>query len=230
MTLWACRVKSGLLHAPWEVSPLRSRPRSIASVRPDTDTSFMPFGPLPNSYTISDTRLIAGEYPGAPDSDEAQRRLAALLDAGVQTFVDLTTPDDGLVPYDPILRQLPLGALAERVHMPIPDLRVCGDHQMRRILDAIDSALDTGQTVYVHCWGGVGRTGTVIGCWLVRHRRSGQEALGEVAELYASMSDAKRRRHPQSPETEAQCRMIVRWETIERRGPASKADSRQAPA
>ena len=23
--------------------------------------------------------------------------------------------------------------------------------------------------VYVHCWGGVGRTGTVVGCWLVRH-------------------------------------------------------------
>jgi protein-tyrosine phosphatase len=143
-----------------------------------------------------------------------------LLNAGVQTFVDLTTPDDGLTSYDPILRQLPLGALAERIHMPIPDLRVCGDQQMRRILDAIDSALDTGQTVYVHCWGGVGRTGTVIGCWLVRHGRSGQEALAEVAELYGSMSEAKRRKHPHSPETEAQRRMIARWETIERRAPA----------
>jgi hypothetical protein len=180
----------------------------------------MSSAPLPNSYLIPDTRLLAGEYPGAPDPADAQRRLDALLDAGVQTFVDLTTPDDGLTSYDPILRQLPLGALAERIHMPIPDLRVCGDHQMRRILDAIDSALDTGQTVYVHCWGGVGRTGTVIGCWLVRHGRSGQEALGEVAELYGSMSDAKRRKHPHSPETEAQRRMIARWETIERRAPA----------
>ena len=175
----------------------------------------MSSGPLPNSYTIPDTHLIAGEYPGAIDSADAKRRLATLLDAGVQTFVDLTTPDDGLIPYDSILRQLPLGSLTERVHMPIPDLRVCGDHQMRRILDAIDSALDTGQTVYVHCWGGVGRTGTVIGCWLVRHGRNGEEALKEVQLLYGSMSDAKRRKHPRSPETEAQRRMIARWQTVE---------------
>jgi ADP-ribosylglycohydrolase len=92
---------------------------------------------------------------------------------------------------------------------------------MRRILDAIDSALDTGQTVYVHCWGGVGRTGTVIGCWLVRHGRSGQAALREVATLYSAMSEAKRRRHPRSPETESQRRMIAHWETIERRALAS---------
>lgn len=176
----------------------------------------MPTGPLPNSYIVPDTRLIAGEYPGAVDPVEAKRRLSVLLDACVGTFVDLTTPDDGLVSYDPILRQLPLGSLAERVIMPIPDLRVCGDEQMRRVLDAIDSALDTGQTVYLHCWGGVGRTGTVVGCWLVRHGRSGQEALDEVATLYASMSDVKRRKHPLSPETEAQRRTITRWETVER--------------
>jgi hypothetical protein len=59
----------------------------------------------------------------------------------------------------------------------------------------------------------------VIGCWLVRHGRLGQEALGEVAELYGSMSEAKRRKHPHSPETEAQRRMIARWETVERRAP-----------
>ena len=196
------------------VAPLMydfAAPATLATVRRFADTLFMPSGPLPDSYVVPDTRLIAGEYPGANDTAAAARRLSALLDAGVQTFVDLTTPDDGLAPYDPILRQLALGALAERVHMPIPDLRVCGDHQMRRILDAIDSALDTGQTVYVHCWGGVGRTGTVIGCWLVRHGRSGQEALDEVAALYGTMSEAKRRKHPHSPETEAQRRMIGRW-------------------
>lgn len=34
-------------------------------------------------------------------------------------------------------------------------------------------ALAAGQTVYVHCYGGIGRTGTVVGCWLVRHGLSG---------------------------------------------------------
>ena len=29
----------------------------------------------------------------------------------------------------------------------------------RQILDAIDSEISEGQKVYVHCWGGIGRTG-----------------------------------------------------------------------
>ena len=37
------------------------------------------------------------------------------------------------------------------------------------MLDAIDDQLENGGNVYVHCWGGKGRTGTVVGCWLIRH-------------------------------------------------------------
>ena len=40
---------------------------------------------------------------------------------------------------------------------------------MVMILDRIDTALDDGENVYVHCWGGSGRTGMVVGCWLRRH-------------------------------------------------------------
>ena len=38
----------------------------------------------------------------------------------------------------------------------------------------------------MHCWGGVGRTGTTVGCWLVRHGRSGTEALAELRRVAAS--------------------------------------------
>ena len=37
------------------------------------------------------------------------------------------------------------------------------------LLDAIDDHLRGGGNVYAHCWGGKGRTGTVVGCWLIRH-------------------------------------------------------------
>ena len=33
-----------------------------------------------------------------------------------------------------------------------------------------DRQLAAGLGVYVHCWAGVGRTGTVVGCWLIRHQ------------------------------------------------------------
>ena len=60
--------------------------------------------------------------------------------------------------------------------------------RLRTLLQAgIDCFIDLTQRdeglepVYVHCWGGIGRTGTVVGCWLVRHGMTGDEALAEFA-------------------------------------------------
>ena len=44
------------------------------------------------------------------------------------------------------------------------------------ILGAIDVALAQGRTADVHCWGWIGRTGAVVGCWLVRHGLTGDGA------------------------------------------------------
>ena len=92
----------------------------------------------------------------------------------------------------------------------IVDVGVPGSPQeMADILDAIDDALDEEGTVYLHCWGGVGRTGTVVGCWLVRHGRTGDQALRQLAEWWQGV--AKVRRKPQSPETPEQFRYVREW-------------------
>lgn len=172
----------------------------------------MPRLPFPDSYLVPGTALIAGEYPFAVDESIARQKLAALLDAGVQTIIDLTTGEDGLMPYAPLLPHFTLGRTAERIHIPVADLSFPDPARMIRILDCIDSALATGQTVYVHCWGGVGRTGTVIGCWLVRRGVSGDDALAEVNRLFATMSESERRRHSRgSPETPQQRDMVRGW-------------------
>jgi protein-tyrosine phosphatase len=80
---------------------------------------------------------------------------------------------------------------------------------MGEILDVIDSALDQGGVVYVHCWGGVGRTGTVVGCHLVRRGMTGDEALARVAELFKNMQKYPRRRR--SPETDEQEAYVRSW-------------------
>ena len=90
----------------------------------------------------------------------------------------------------------------------IPDLGAPGPAQMVATLDAIDAALDGGQTVYVHCFGGIGRTGTVVGCWLVRHGLSGAAALAHIAAQRAGTPDGAR----PSPETAAQRAMILNWQ------------------
>lgn len=54
---------------------------------------------------------------------------------------------------------------------PIKDQYTPDTEQMAKILDDIDASIEQRQPVYVHCWGAIGRTGTVVGCFLIRHGR-----------------------------------------------------------
>ena len=166
-------------------------------------------GPIPNSYQLLDGRLIAGEYPGHREEAPARAKLGALLDAGVTAFIDLTEPHE-LEPYAEILVEeaAARGIRARHVRLSIKDVSVPrAPEQMEVILDTIDAELAGGGKVYVHCWGGVGRTGTVVGCHLVRSGMTGDEALARVAELFKSMEKYPRRlRSPETAEQEAYVR------------------------
>ena len=110
--------------------------------------------------------------------------MRTLLQAGIDCFIDLTQRDEGLEPYAGIAAQEASRLGTEFVHErhAIVDMSVPrSPQQTAAILDAIDEALDGGKNVYVHCWGGISRTGTVVGCWLVRHGMTGDEALAEFA-------------------------------------------------
>jgi hypothetical protein len=174
--------------------------------------------PIENAYVVPGTRLVAGEYPGmAWGTPRTMRdvRLQAFLDAGVSAFLDLTHDDDPLDQYAPRLMELAAQAGVHAVHdsLSILDMDVCDDAHMTKVLNAIDARLAEGHGVYVHCWGGVGRTGMTIGCWLVRHGMDGEAALELVRELFSTMSEQKLRRFGPngSPQTEEQREMVRRW-------------------
>ena len=167
--------------------------------------------PLPNSYWVRRGRFAAGEYPGDRNPGEAARKLKILLGTGIDHFIDLTELGE-LVPYEGIAKEEArrLGLTVEYERHPIRDVSVPRyPHQMAGILAAIDAAMGDGKTVYVHCWGGVGRTGTVVGCWLVRHGRTGDAALGQIAEWWQGVE--KVYRSPLSPETGEQCQYARDW-------------------
>jgi protein-tyrosine phosphatase len=78
---------------------------------------------------------------------------------------------------------------------------------MARILDEVDAARGASAGVYVHCWGGLGRTGTVVGCWLVRHGLDGGDPLRRLAELRRDLPSAR----VASPQTEEQRELVRAW-------------------
>ena len=165
---------------------------------------------IPDSYWVIPGKLLAGEYPGARTEVEARAKLSALLDAGVRTFIDLTEAGEyNLRPYWPLVQQLAAERNIQVAHrrLSIPDMGTPTPEHMHLVLDTIDAAIDGGQPVYVHCFGGIGRTGTVVGCHLVRQGATGEAALAEIARRRQGTPDGYR----QSPETEAQRQMVLSW-------------------
>lgn len=171
--------------------------------------------PLPrphaNCYWAIPGRLMAGEYPGAYHPDIARLRLQEHLAAGITCFLDLTHPRDSLTPYASILQELVDLTQRQATYrrLPIRDMSVPNRRQMVEILDTIDDALNQKQVIYLHCWGGIGRTGTVIGCYLVRHGLNGDAALAQLDEWWQTVEKVVR--SPRSPETNEQVAMIRGW-------------------
>lgn len=166
--------------------------------------------PIPDSYWVRLGRLLAGEYPRNKDDVTSRSKLRRLLEAGVTFFLDLTEEGEyGLKPYVSLLEQEAAALGCQMVHrrMPIPDGETPTSGGMTCILDTIDAALAEGHVVYVHCWGGIGRTGTVVGCYLVRHGMNSEEALTEIARLRRGTPDGWK----PAPETEAQRQMVRTW-------------------
>ena len=154
--------------------------------------------------------LLAGEYPGSVDDAVAREKLEKFLDAGIRTFIDLTETSEPLARYDGLLQTCATerGIEVKYFRHGVRDLGVPTQRdQMKRILATIREELDAGRPVYVHCWGGVGRTGTVIGCLLVEEGLAGPAAIERIAELRAGTPERSRR----SPESEEQCRYVCEW-------------------
>ena len=160
-------------------------------------------GRAPDHYRVEPS-LFAGAHPGAGGADAA-RAVAALRAAGVTAFVDLTMPGE-LPAY------AALAAPAAHHPRPIGDFGVPGDDELLATLDLLDELLEAGARVYLHCHAGVGRTGTVVACRLVRAGATPEEALAHLARLRAGCRTASR----PSPETAAQRALVARWPDVER--------------
>jgi len=169
--------------------------------------------PFARSYWAVPFQLLGGFFPGDRDDAVATAKLNALLDCGVTHVINLMQSAEcdhagrQFIPYEERFLQLATqrGLSVSWARRPVPDLSVPNIVQMAAILNEIDMVVGRGGCVYVHCWGGRGRTGSVLGCWLARH--------GEAFPLLRlkTLTNHARKFFPQVPETEQQQLFVTQW-------------------
>lgn len=161
--------------------------------------------------------VLAGAYAGNADPIAHKVRLSGLFRAGARTFVNLMEEDElnsvgePFARYDADLKEIAAEA-NERVdclRFPIVDGHITTNERMRDILDAIDRSIVNDRPVYVHCFGGIGRTGTVVCCWLLRH---GYVTKGNVFEVLNQLRQADTLRSSwAAPENDTQRQFVLNW-------------------
>ncbi len=182
-------------------SPIRNCPDSV---------------PFPRSYWVVPGKLLAGCYPGSEIKQEAYSKLKDLLDHGIRHVINLMEPDernwDGkpFAAYESQMRTIAKSMNTDTYfkRIPIKDMGIPSRHGMIIILDSIDQSIENNKPVYVHCWGGRGRTGTAIGCYLARHGyNSGPKVIELIQDFRKGAEDHKQ----PSPETTKQIDMVLSW-------------------
>ena len=115
------------------------------------------------NYYKADTNIYAGEYPFAEDEEIGFKKLSLLKEIGISYIIDLTEEGE-LIPYRQHIDSI------EYLRFPIVDRGVpCSMNETKNICEIINRAIREGKFLYIHCWGGVGRTGTIVACWYVFH-------------------------------------------------------------
>ena len=225
MTLAEVSIVSTVVHDAERVSPRSPTQSRRSSVSKSLRTRPRP---IPNSYWAT-KYLIACEFPYCPETtqrahERTKQKLDKLLLAGVRTFIDLTEPHE-LFPYSPHLaaRCALLGLDARDVeyhNFPIRDRSLPASVAfVRAIMDVLRDNERRGRISAVHCRGGIGRTGLVVGCWLVEcgAAQDGADALRRIAEEWKTVEKCKR--FPCSPETGPQFEFVRSFE----RAPVAQA-------
>lgn len=94
------------------------------------------------------------------------------------------------------------------LHYPIVDLSVPTMGQLDGLVDCVIERIQGGDVLYLHCWGGRGRAGTVGACVLGKmYGLSGEEALERVQRAFDTRNDGGRK----SPETGEQHDLVMKY-------------------
>ena len=117
----------------------------------------------PMSNWVIPGKLMQGAYPGDKDLQLHKDKLDAILSSGVTTFISLMEEKESkrFRSYkDYVNEKRPQ---TKFLNLPVPDRGVTSDEKIMKLAKCIADMIKTSDEVfYIHCWGGHGRSGTLV--------------------------------------------------------------------
>jgi protein-tyrosine phosphatase len=170
--------------------------------------------PFERSYWVLPNRFIVGEIPASMDEEQTVAKLNGLIRVNVNVVINLMEEDEknyenkSFYDYGPYLNKHNI----ETHRLPIKDLSIPSIETMKKILSIVQDSIRQKKIVYLHCWGGVGRTGTAVGCFLLNNSLASKENVLETINYLKRTTSIDKR---QSPETEEQRQFVMEWSASE---------------
>lgn len=173
--------------------------------------------PIRNSYRVHDElNIFAGEYPGDKDANMCKIKVQDNhCWSKIRHFLDLTCEGE-LAPYAHFLKN-------NKCHrrFPIPDCGVPNTTaDVARLCQEIIYLGQHGEwrydSIYIHCWGGVGRTGTIVAClyaYLMRDKGLSSEEIysRSMQQLQEAFSRCPKSKFRKSPENNMQREFVRKF-------------------
>ncbi|HHT9153306.1 MAG TPA: dual specificity protein phosphatase 23 [Candidatus Hypogeohydataceae bacterium YC40] len=137
--------------------------------------------------------LLPDEIAGMARPVSAVADFEFLKELGIDAIVSLTE--------HPLQKALIEEFGFEYKHVPVEDFTAPSLGQIDEFVNFATKVREEGKKLVVHCGAGIGRTGTMLACYLVHKGYSAQQAIEEV-----------RRKRPGSIETTAQEEIVALYE------------------
>ncbi len=123
------------------------------------------------NFSFLESPLLAGcALPGS--GGQLMEDLEQAREEGITTLVSLTEL--------PLTRAVVEEAGLRYHHLPIDDFGAPTAEQIDRFLEIVDEERRRSGAVLVHCFAGIGRTGTMLAAWLISEGHGLDDAIAEV--------------------------------------------------